>query len=192
MMSRSSFSRSSSIRVGSSRTRIHPQSVSCHPLGMGEMKGKRTAEVVVALRAGRAVRVRVVHEAHPLVRVVLAHLVGGQTVPYAWIDFGHLWPLDDFHLCRGRVVVRVVGQEWPGCVVRSSTCGGPNLTGHRHLLGKKQLHCSSDVPPVAFPWDRYHAPGVTWHVAQGRTPSGVLHTPIQQGTDPSRLCRNVQ
>ena len=79
--------------------------------------GGRTAEVVVALGAGRAVGVRVVHEADPLVGVVLAHLVRREPVPYPGVDLGHLRPLDDLDL-RGRAgVARGVREERPCGVV---------------------------------------------------------------------------
>ena len=80
----------------------------------------RTAEVVVALRARCTVCVRVVDEAHPLVRIVLADLVRREAVPDARIDLRHLRPLDDFDPRRRQRVVRVVREERPRRVVRAS------------------------------------------------------------------------
>ena len=89
------------------------------------MRG-RTAKVVIALRTGCAVRIWVVHEAHPLVGVVLADLVRCEAVPHAGVDLGHLRPLDDLDLCRVRVA-RVVCEERPRSVVRASAGRCPNL-----------------------------------------------------------------
>ena len=87
--------------------------------------GGRTAEVVVALRAWRTIRVGVIHEADPLVRIILSNLVWREPVPHARVDLGHLWAFNDFRLRGWGEVFRSVREERPSGMVRPSAGGRP-------------------------------------------------------------------
>lgn len=92
---------------------------------------KRTAEIMVALCSWGTVRIRIPHEALPLIGVVVAHFVGSEAVPYAGVDLGHLWPLHDLDSGRRGGVIWARRQEGPGRVVGAPAGRRPDLAGRK-------------------------------------------------------------
>ena len=75
---------------------------------------------MVALSARGTISVRILDEPFPLVRKEPLDLLGCEPVPYARIDLGHLWLLDDLHTWGGSPVRGRMAEERPGGMVGPS------------------------------------------------------------------------